>query len=161
MGRLDALVDLVYERYKDRYFSGEKVFVDLAGDKSVHLPQSPHAPTYSPRRYFARISKVFPPSSIRALARAAPPAPVASTSTLPAASSLSPPPHSQTNGEPVDEFATFVHKVGTDLDHDPDDARKEDDPQDYLYTVQLMDEEHKFEGSFMEVQTKALRFVYF
>jgi bromodomain adjacent to zinc finger domain protein 1A len=33
MGRLDALVDLVYERYKDRYFAGEKVFVDLGGDK--------------------------------------------------------------------------------------------------------------------------------
>ena len=35
MGRLDALVDLVFDRYKDRYFSGEKVFVDLAGDKCV------------------------------------------------------------------------------------------------------------------------------
>lgn len=33
MGRLDSLVDLVYERYKDRYFPGEKVFVDLSGDK--------------------------------------------------------------------------------------------------------------------------------
>jgi len=33
MGRLDKLVDLVYERYKERYFAGEKVFVDLSGDK--------------------------------------------------------------------------------------------------------------------------------
>jgi hypothetical protein len=33
MGRLDGLVDLIYERYKDRYFAGEKVFVDLSGDK--------------------------------------------------------------------------------------------------------------------------------
>lgn len=31
-----------------------------------------------------------------------------------------------------------------------------DDPDEYLYTVQLMDEEHKFEGSFMEVKAKAL-----
>lgn len=37
MGRLDALVDIVFERYKDRYFPGEKVFVDLSGDKSVPL----------------------------------------------------------------------------------------------------------------------------
>ena len=37
MGRLDSLVDLVFDRYKDRYFSGEKVFVDLSGDKCVHL----------------------------------------------------------------------------------------------------------------------------
>lgn len=54
-----------------------------------------------------------------------------------------------------------MHKIGTDLNNDPDDARKEDDPEDYLYTVQLMDEEHKFEGSFMEVQAKALRCVPF
>lgn len=33
MGRLDKLVELVYDRYKDRYFVGEKVFVDLSGDK--------------------------------------------------------------------------------------------------------------------------------
>lgn len=38
MGRLDKLVDLVYDRYKDRYFVGEKVFVDLSGDKSVPFP---------------------------------------------------------------------------------------------------------------------------
>lgn len=35
MGRLDALVELVYERYKDRFFACEKVFVDLSGDKCV------------------------------------------------------------------------------------------------------------------------------
>lgn len=35
MGRLDSLVDLVYDRYKDRYFKDEKVFVDIAGDKCV------------------------------------------------------------------------------------------------------------------------------
>lgn len=35
IGRLDHLVDAVFDRYKDRYFAGEKVFVDLSGDKSV------------------------------------------------------------------------------------------------------------------------------
>ena len=33
IGRMDQLVDAVYDRYKDRYFPGEKVFVDLSGDK--------------------------------------------------------------------------------------------------------------------------------
>ena len=33
MGRLDGLVDLIFDRYKDRFFAGEKVFVDLSGDK--------------------------------------------------------------------------------------------------------------------------------
>lgn len=32
-GRLDNLVDLVFDRFKDRYFGGEAVFVDLQGDK--------------------------------------------------------------------------------------------------------------------------------
>ncbi|KAJ7102222.1 chromatin remodeling complex protein [Mycena belliarum] len=44
MGRLDHLVEAVYERFKDRYFKDERVLVDLGGTK-----------------YYARIDKVFPP----------------------------------------------------------------------------------------------------
>ncbi|KJA26175.1 hypothetical protein HYPSUDRAFT_133617 [Hypholoma sublateritium FD-334 SS-4] len=44
MGRLDHLVEAVYERFKDRYFPGEKVLVDLSGVK-----------------YYARVDKVYPP----------------------------------------------------------------------------------------------------
>ncbi|CAK5264756.1 unnamed protein product [Mycena citricolor] len=44
VGRLDHLVEAVYERFKDRYFPCEKVLVDLAGVK-----------------YHAEIRKVFPP----------------------------------------------------------------------------------------------------
>jgi hypothetical protein len=32
-GRLDSLVDLVFERYKDRYFPNEQCFIDIQGDK--------------------------------------------------------------------------------------------------------------------------------
>ncbi|GAA5938072.1 hypothetical protein JCM3775_005332 [Rhodotorula graminis] len=117
MGRLDSLVDLVFDRYKDRYFAGEKVFVDLSGDK-----------------YFARINRVFPPPNVRANADAA-----ASTSAAP---------------EP--DYNTFAHKVGVDLNVEAKQARANDDPDEYLYTLQLMDEEHKFEGSSMEVRAKAL-----
>ncbi|GAA6007157.1 hypothetical protein JCM10207_001527 [Rhodosporidiobolus poonsookiae] len=124
MGRLDSLVDLVFERYKDRFFAGEKVFVDLQGDK-----------------YFARIAKLFPPQSVRD-AGAASSAPTASTSSAPA--------------DPADEYATVAHKIGCDLNVDAGRAKREDDPNEYLYTVQLMDEEHKFEGSFMEVKAKQL-----
>lgn len=46
MGRLDHLVEAVYERFKDRYFKDERVLVDLSGTK-----------------YFARIEKVYPPRS--------------------------------------------------------------------------------------------------
>ncbi|KAA1468659.1 hypothetical protein DENSPDRAFT_857445 [Dentipellis sp. KUC8613] len=44
MGRLDHLVEAVYERFKDRYFCDEKVYVDIQGDK-----------------FLARIVEVFPP----------------------------------------------------------------------------------------------------
>ncbi|KAF8634015.1 hypothetical protein AX15_001187 [Amanita polypyramis BW_CC] len=44
MGRLDHLVEAVYERFKDRYFKGERVLVDISGVK-----------------YYARVEKVYPP----------------------------------------------------------------------------------------------------
>ncbi|KAJ7786002.1 chromatin remodeling complex protein [Mycena metata] len=44
MGRLDHLVEAVFDRFKDRYFRDERVLVDLGGTK-----------------YYARVDKVFPP----------------------------------------------------------------------------------------------------
>ncbi|KAI5835871.1 hypothetical protein K523DRAFT_359692 [Schizophyllum commune Tattone D] len=44
VGRLDHLVEAVYERFKDRYFKDERILVDISGTK-----------------YHARIEKVFPP----------------------------------------------------------------------------------------------------
>ncbi|KIY45420.1 hypothetical protein FISHEDRAFT_66988 [Fistulina hepatica ATCC 64428] len=44
VGRLDHLVDAVYERFKDRYFKDEKIVVDLSGTK-----------------YIAKIDRVYPP----------------------------------------------------------------------------------------------------
>ncbi|KAI0348627.1 chromatin remodeling complex protein [Trametopsis cervina] len=46
IGRLDHLVDAVFDRFKDRYFPDERVFVDIQGDK-----------------YYARVVQVFPPRS--------------------------------------------------------------------------------------------------
>lgn len=152
MGRLDGLVDLIYERYKDRYFAGEKVFVDLSGDKSVRSRLGAGLfflrvalTSLKSRRYFARIAKAFPPASIRALATDGD---TPSTSAAPPSS----PSPAATN-----DYSKVCHKLGTDLNVDAETAKKDDDPEEYLYTVQLMDEEHKFEGSFMEVKAKALR----
>ncbi|KAL4068214.1 ATP-utilizing chromatin assembly and remodelling N-terminal-domain-containing protein [Scleroderma yunnanense] len=44
VGRLDHLVEAVFDRFKDRYFPDEKVFVDVQGDK-----------------FHARILQVYPP----------------------------------------------------------------------------------------------------
>ncbi|KAK0465402.1 chromatin remodeling complex protein [Desarmillaria tabescens] len=44
VGRLDHLVEAVYERFKDRYFKGERVLVDLQGTK-----------------YYGTVDTVYPP----------------------------------------------------------------------------------------------------
>jgi bromodomain adjacent to zinc finger domain protein 1A len=98
-------------------------------------------------RYFARIAKAFPPASIRALAPDDDDKPSSSS----AAGPSSPAPAA------VDDYSKVCHKIGTDMNVEAETAKKDDDPEEYLYTVQLMDEEHKFEGSFMEVKAKALR----
>ncbi|KAK4049577.1 hypothetical protein OIV83_004075 [Microbotryomycetes sp. JL201] len=121
---LDGLCDDVYERYENRFFVGEKVFVDLGGDK-----------------YFSRIAKVFPPREVRALARPdAYPAPM-----LPGSGTVV-----------FDEFARVSHAWGINLGVDIVDVQRHDPAEDYLYTVQLMLGEGKFEGSFMELKASKL-----
>ncbi|GAA5946603.1 hypothetical protein JCM3765_000315 [Sporobolomyces pararoseus] len=123
IGRLDKLVEEVFARYKDRFFQGEKVFVDLSGDK-----------------YYARIAKVFPPQSIRDKFLQQQQQQQSSSS----------------SSSSLDDFSPIVHKIGTDLSLDSKEVKVLDPAENYLYTVQLMDEEHKFEGSFMEVKQKTL-----
>ncbi|KAI0053291.1 chromatin remodeling complex protein [Auriscalpium vulgare] len=65
MGRLDHLVEAVYDRYKDRYFRDEKIYVDIQGDK-----------------FLARVVEVFPPRVNSSMA-VDDHRPVASTSALP------------------------------------------------------------------------------
>ena len=57
----------------------------------------------------------------------------------------------------IEDYTSWAHKLGTDLNVTPAVAKRDDDPDDYYDTVQLMDEDHKFEGSYMEVKTKTLR----
>lgn len=54
------------------------------------------------------------------------------------------------------DYDAIAHRTGIDLNVDAKKARSEDDPDEYLYTLQLMDEEHNFEGSTMEVRAKSL-----
>ncbi|KAI0824248.1 chromatin remodeling complex protein [Trametes gibbosa] len=64
MGRLDHLVEAVYDRFKDRYYPDEKVYVDVQGEK-----------------YLARILEVIPPKTNTPMKPS--PGPVASTSSSP------------------------------------------------------------------------------
>jgi hypothetical protein len=95
-------------------------------------------------RYYARIAKVFPPQSIRDQHQQS----LASTSHSSSTPFSLPP--------PSDDYTAISHKVGTDLNVDLKQVKILDPSESYLYTVQLMDEEHKFEGSYMEVKAKTL-----
>ncbi|KAL0950970.1 hypothetical protein HGRIS_007718 [Hohenbuehelia grisea] len=47
MGRLDHLVEAVYERFKDRYYKGERVLVDISGTKYYAIVDVVYPPKYS------------------------------------------------------------------------------------------------------------------
>lgn len=51
---------------------------------------------------------------------------------------------------------TIVHKLGSNLDKDIQEVSKIDDPEDYIYSVNLIDESGQFTGSIMEVRSKQL-----
>ncbi|CAO1613341.1 unnamed protein product [Sympodiomycopsis kandeliae] len=122
-GRLDNLVDLVFDRFKERYFGGEAVFVDLQGDK-----------------YYARVIDVFPARSLTKW-------------------------HTQRVEKEAEEQglpfepphpSSIVHKLGLNLDRDITEVSEIDDPEDYIYSVNLIDESGQFTGSLMEVRSKQL-----
>ncbi|KAI0068477.1 hypothetical protein BV25DRAFT_1793071 [Artomyces pyxidatus] len=142
MGRLDHLVEAVYERYKDRYFRDEKIYVDIQGDK-----------------FLARVVEVYPPRA-NSLASSAKVEsldqhPVASTSSLLPKNNVRPP-----------------HLIGGDLKLPAKDVNAADDPAKYLYKVQILDEEKpegrdkhaastkearaKWNNSLMDVQCPAM-----
>ncbi|GBE78388.1 chromatin remodeling complex protein [Sparassis crispa] len=109
MGRLDHLVEAVYERFKDRYFPDERVSVDIEGDK-----------------YAARVVQVFPPR----------------TTSAPSTSATSPVPLASTSSSPLsDEEQQPIHKIAEDLKTPVKDAALKDDPSQYIYKVQIFEEE--------------------
>ncbi|KAG2368257.1 hypothetical protein BDR07DRAFT_1605599 [Suillus spraguei] len=86
VGRLDHLVEAVFDRFKDRYFMDEKVFVDAQGDK-----------------FYAKVVQVQPPKT-KGESVCVPAENQASSSSVPS------PPH-----EIVDDDAVQIHKIGGDL----------------------------------------------
>ncbi|KAF9270391.1 chromatin remodeling complex protein [Marasmius fiardii PR-910] len=111
MSRLDHLVEAVYERFKDRYFAGEKVLVDLTGTNLV--------------RYVGLVDKVYPPKySNDANARDAY---AESQSTA------------EASGKPFDQI--IPHPIGGDLKVPVKEVNVKDDPNLYYYWVQILEPE--------------------
>ena len=102
----------------------------------------------TPSRYYARVMQVFPPRS------------------APAATTSSPFP-------PKPEEEDQIHKLAGDLKLPVKDANVRDDPQKYLYKIQIHEdnkekataspndepeaEKSKWSGSLMEVQCSSMR----
>ncbi|CCO26595.1 Imitation switch two complex protein 1 [Rhizoctonia solani AG-1 IB] len=146
VGRLDSLVDQVYDRYVDRYHAGEKIFVDIQGEK-----------------YWARILKVFPPKALVATWSAyngnnvsSSANPNALTPSRPQPNGLSPlnpnytnpsSPSGSNHYSPYNEHppaqvdpTSIAHRIGGDLSLPPNEALAKDDPSAYFYQVQLIEE---------------------
>ncbi|CAE6473476.1 unnamed protein product [Rhizoctonia solani] len=152
VGRLDSLVDQVYDRYVDRYHAGEKIFVDIQGEK-----------------YWARILKVFPPKALVATWSAHNGNNVSSsanpnmlTPNRPAPNGLSPlnpnytnpnSPSGSNHYSPYNEHppaqvdpTSIAHRIGGDLSLPANEALAKDDPSAYFYQVQLIEEGDEDEG---------------
>ncbi|KAH7345348.1 hypothetical protein B0J17DRAFT_37477 [Rhizoctonia solani] len=152
VGRLDSLVDQVYDRYVDRYHAGEKIFVDIQGEK-----------------YWARILKVFPPKALVATWSAHNGNNVSSSANpnmlnpnRPALNGLSPlnpnytnpnSPSGSNHYSPYNEHppaqvdpTSIAHRIGGDLSLPANEALAKDDPSAYFYQVQLIEEGDEDEG---------------
>lgn len=93
-----------------------------------------------PLRYYARVKDVFAP---RALVRWHTQQAEKQAST--SAAEFKPP-----------TAAEVVHQIGCDLDRNVEDTVKIDNPEDYIYSIQLVDETGQFTGSLMEVRNKQM-----
>ncbi|KAG9100533.1 hypothetical protein FRC06_004038 [Ceratobasidium sp. 370] len=140
VGRLDSLVDQVYDRYVDRYHAGERIFVDVQGEK-----------------YWARILKVFPPKALLASYSASSSNHVSSTANPLGLSPLNPNsrslpsplnPNSLLNSvpPPLVDPASIAHRIGGDLSLPIAEAFAKDDPAAYFYQVQLIEEGDEEDG---------------
>lgn len=134
VGRLDHLVEAVYERFKDRYFEGESthnqissceltlnlsltgVFVDFATSTNTDEEnKEPSART----RYWVRVVKVIPPEK-------------------PSSSNGKRKASQMENGD--DNETTIPHSIYGDLKVPAAQVNAQDDPKAYTYQTQLFDE---------------------
>lgn len=175
VGRLDHLVEAVFDRFKDRYFPDESmpcfvrnyslgltlIFRGLCGCPRGQV--STFCRSASRRlklfRFYARVLQVYPPRHD--------PDSTDDTPENQASSSTFPPP--ATPDENVQ-----IHKIGGDLKIPAKESVARDDPLRYSYKVQILDEQHdrshekgklslkekvKWSGSLMDVQCTAMRCV--
>lgn len=154
----------MYERFKDRYFLDEseflwftscgssdrriKGFLLISKERGAPNPSCTQNVCLTFSRYYARVMQVFPPRS----------------SLVPATSSPFP-------SNPDEEEQ--IHKLASDLKLPVKDANIRDDPQKYLYKIQIHEdnkekvsadptdkaeaEKSRWSGSLMEVQCSSMR----
>jgi bromodomain adjacent to zinc finger domain protein 1A len=161
VGRLDHLVEAVYERFKDRYFKGESmlyhlIFIILSNIKNVEVLIDLSlgkglGSSENGGKYYAEVAKVYPPSyNADQEARDA---------------------HKGSLDDPDSELP---HAISGDLNEAAKDANARDDPHLYYYWVSILEPEKEkgaaktaasksvdsdgtVVGSLMEVQCPMMR----
>ncbi|KAI0321703.1 chromatin remodeling complex protein [Amylostereum chailletii] len=136
MGRLDHLIEAVYERYKDRYFAEEKIYVDIQGNK-----------------FLARVVEVYPPKVPSPAPVGGSETPIASTSSLPSPSKSAPSPIHGIGGDlkvpakevnAMDDPTGYLYKVQILEEEKPEGRDK--------LAASTREARAKWNGSLMEVQ---------
>ncbi|CAG7851525.1 SubName: Full=Related to ITC1-subunit of Isw2 chromatin remodelling complex {ECO:0000313/EMBL:CCA67434.1} [Serendipita indica DSM 11827] len=115
VGRLDHLVEAVYDRFKDRYFEDERVFVDFALNSGEEDAKESTIKT----RYSVRIIQVTPPAKSKPTNGKRKATQMLSDDT---------------------ETQTPPHDIYGDLKIPVAQVNALDNPKEYVYTVQLTDE---------------------
>lgn len=116
--------------------------------------------TYTPHRYLARVVQVFPPR---------PPY-------KPSSSRTSPEGQASSSTTPLPDEEPIIHKIAEDLKISVQDSIARDDPKNYYYKIQILEEERsatqgkasdrnkgkevrqsKYTGSLMDVRCSQMR----
>lgn len=151
MGRLDHLVEAVYDRFKDRYFKDESAFavhyrvlidscpspeviVEIEGVKQVPLQLMTFILTHVPLRYYGLVMKVYPPRFKSDEQRKDT--------------------YDESSLNHMDEEA---HVIGSDLGIPLPDANQRDDPELYYYWIYILEfEKEKGEKGKKEVMPQVI-----
>ena len=153
-GRLDNLVETVFERFKDRFWPGEPVLVEVQGDRYQAKVKDVFPSRALIRRYQERIANGQTESEMVAAALAAAAAKkLKGKGKEPAGTNDHDSPKKLL---PAIDTKEISHRIGTDLNIDDKAVKELDNPNEYLYTVQLLDEEGKYNGSLMEVKGRVI-----
>jgi hypothetical protein len=155
-GRIDELVDIVFDRFRDRFFEDETVVLDIHGDRFLAAIRGIH-PSRSLTKRREEDAALLAGAELE-LQRKATKSEEGKTETGADESDLSDVSMEERDNKPEVklELKDIAHIIGTDLTKDEAEAQKDDHPiDDYLYSVQLLSADGEDDFSMARMERRA------